>query len=318
MGGELRVESEPAKGSTFYFTIWVKKYEGTLDRRPTPVFLAGKKALLVDDTLLNLEILSHVLTSIGMRVVALTKAKEVVPTLQKAFATKKPFDIGIIDIQMPDITGYDLAEEIRKLDSPVSQIPLLAFSSSTIRGAKKCFEAGFDGFLPKPINRLKILEMLGRLIGENGSKELNHRREKIVTQYSFQEEIKYSVRIMLAEDNPVNQKLASIMLTKAGYSVKVVENGREAVERYTASPEEFDLIFMDVQMPEMDGIEATRVIREKGFGSIPIIAMTAQAMVGDREKCLEVGMNDYISKPIKREIVFEMVRNWVLKKKEDA
>jgi CheY-like chemotaxis protein len=317
MGGELRVESEPGKGSIFHFSIGVKKYEGTLDKRPAPVFLAGKKALLADDNQLNLEILTHFLTSIGMQVVALTKANEVVPTLQKAFATKEPFDIGIIDIQMPEITGYDVAEKIRKLDSPISQIPLLAFSSSVIQGAKRCFEAGFDGFLPKPINRLKIFEMMERLIGEKGPHEQNHKREKIVTQYSFREEIKHSVRIMLAEDNPVNQKLASIMLTKAGYTVKVVDNGREAVEHYTASPNEFDLIFMDVQMPEMDGLEATKAIREKGFDSIPIIAMTAQAMVGDREKCLEVGMNDYISKPIKREIVFEMVRNWVLKKEED-
>ncbi len=316
MGGEIRVESEINKGSSFHFTIGLKKSEDKLEKKPKPVSLEGKKALLVDDTLLNLEILTHFLTSAGMQVIALTNPKEVVPTLQKALETNKPFDIGVIDIQMPEISGYDVATEVRKLEPPVSTTPLLAFSSSILQGAKRCFEAGFDGFLPKPLNRFKLLEMIERLVGEKKHQAPEYKREKIVTQFSLREEVKQSVRIMLAEDNPVNQKLAAIMLTKAGYGVKVVNNGREAVEHYTASPDEFDLIFMDVQMPEMDGMEATRAIREKGFDRIPIIAMTAQAMVGDREKCLEGGMNDYLSKPIKREIVFEMVKKWVLRKED--
>jgi CheY-like chemotaxis protein len=251
-----------------------------------------------------------------MQVIALSNPKEVVPTLQKALETNKPFDIGVIDIQMPGISGYDVANEVRKLEPPVSTTPLLAFSSSSLQGARRCFEVGFDGFLPKPLNRVKLLEMMERLVGEKKHQGPEYKREKIVTQFSLREEVKQSVRIMLAEDNPVNQKLAAIMLTKAGYAVKVVNNGRDAVEHYTASPDEFDLIFMDVQMPEMDGMEATKAIREKGFDRIPIIAMTAQAMVGDREKCLEGGMNDYLSKPIKREIVFEMVKKWVLRKED--
>jgi signal transduction histidine kinase/ligand-binding sensor domain-containing protein/CheY-like chemotaxis protein len=127
------------------------------------------------------------------------------------------------------------------------------------------------------------------------------------------EEAGHSVRILLAEDNPINQKLARFMLTKGGYGLDVVNNGKEAVETFTNDPGKFDLIFMDVNMPEMDGREAARVIREKGFTEIPIIAMTAYAMKEDREKCLEAGMNDYISKPIKRDIMFEMVHKWVLK-----
>ena len=121
---------------------------------------------------------------------------------------------------------------------------------------------------------------------------------------------KQSTRILLVEDNPINQKLATRLLTKAGYQVKVVNNGLEAVSNYTAAPDQFDIIFMDVQMPQMDGKAATRAIRSQGFAQIPIIAMTAQAMKGDREKCLEAGMNDYISKPIKRELVFAMVKKW--------
>ena len=126
--------------------------------------------------------------------------------------------------------------------------------------------------------------------------------------------MKRSVRILLAEDNPVNQKLAKMMLTKAGYQVELANNGQEAVEKYTASPENFDLIFMDVQMPVMDGMEATKTIREKGFDTIPIVALTAHAMNGDKEKSFKAGMNDYITKPIKRELVFEILEKWVFKK----
>jgi len=138
-------------------------------------------------------------------------------------------------------------------------------------------------------------------------------KPQILTQYSVREESKHSVRILLAENNPVNQKLTTLMLTKVGYLVEVAENGNEAVEKYIANPSDFDPIFMDVQMPEMDGLEATRVIRDKGFDTIPIVAMTAYAMKGDQQKCFKVGMDDYISKPIKREIVFEILEKWVFK-----
>ena len=142
-----------------------------------------------------------------------------------------------------------------------------------------------------------------------------------MTQYSVQEDLKRSVRILLAEDNPVNQKLAKLMLTKAGYQVEIANNGKEVLEKLEKDPEGFHLIFMDVQMPEMDGIAATRAIRTKETkkgssdnGRIPIVAMTANAMKGDREECLEAGMDDFVSKPIKREIVFEMVNKWVINK----
>jgi two-component system sensor histidine kinase/response regulator len=150
-----------------------------------------------------------------------------------------------------------------------------------------------------------------------------------VTQYSVREEMKRSVSILLAEDNPVNQKLAAAMLRKAGYTLEIATNGKEAVEKYVEDPTAFNLIFMDVQMPEMDGMQAATKIRKlenrrskPGSGSsggraslrIPIIAMTANAMAGDREKCLNAGMDDYITKPIKRELVFEVIDRFVLSK----
>ncbi len=214
------------------------------------------------------------------------------------------------------------------------------------REAKKSEDAGFDGFLNKPVRKEKLYQMLERILGEReDKKDKKHdvARQKILTQYSVREEIKHSVRILLVEDNPVNQKLAEMILTKAGYLVEVANNGREGFEKYTQSPDAFDLIFMDIQMPEMDGLEATKAIRKReeqlkaqslklkakdGASSdelsalnfqhstrserVPIVAITAYAMKGDREMCLEAGMDDYMTKPIKREIVFESIKKWVL------
>jgi len=133
-------------------------------------------------------------------------------------------------------------------------------------------------------------------------------------QHSVTAQTKHCARILLTEDNPVNQKLAKMILTKAGHQVEVADNGREAVEKFTKAPDAFDLIFMDIQMPEMDGMKATKAIRDEGFDEIPIVAMTAHAMKGDREKCLAAGMDDYISKPIKKKSVFEMIDKWVVQK----
>jgi len=309
-------------GSIFHFTAWFGKSEKKDAKRFAPASLSGKRILVVDDNMTNLDILVHALESAGMRTVALTTGHQVLPTLQRGLEEGDPFNLCIIDIQMPDINGYDVAKQIRHSEPPISTIPLLAFSSSTVGGAKRCLKAGFDGFLPKPIRRQKLLNMIDRLLGKKREIDTGKKENAIVTQHSVREELKHSVRILLAEDNPVNQKLARMMLTKAGYHVETANNGKEAVEKYTAAADNYDLIFMDVQMPEMDGMEATGAIRDwenklKSQGSkrskrVPIIAMTANALKGDREKCLEAGMDDYIAKPIKREIVFEMVEKWVV------
>jgi CheY-like chemotaxis protein len=279
--------------------------------------LSGKKALIVDDNQTNLDILTHTLELARMRVVALKKAQEVIYTLQEALAAEDPFDICISDILMPEMDGYELAKQIRDSKSRFCNLPLIALSSSTKRDAKRCQEAGFDGFLNKPCRRQKLFQMIERIIGDRQDEceKDQVERENIMTQYRLREELKHSVHILLAEDNPVNQKLAKMMLGKAGYQVEVANNGQEALEKYTMSPGDFDLIFMDVQMPEMDGVEATKALRQQGFDDIPIVAMTAHAMKGDRDKFLEAGMNDYISKPIKREIVFEILEKWVFDKK---
>jgi CheY-like chemotaxis protein len=311
MGGDVWAESpstslktgEPGNGSTFHFTAWLGKSEEKQVKKFAPISLSGKKVLIVDDNQNNLTVLSHIVESVGMHAVGITTADKVVLTVKGALEAGDPFDVCISNIQMPEMSGYDIARQIRSSQSQILHIVLVAFSFSIERDAKKCLQAGFDGFLPEPIDRQKLLDLLEKLLGE--SQEGKH-RETLVTQYS--------ARILVAEDNQVNQKLGKMMLTKAGCQVEVANNGQEAVNKCTKAPDAFDLIFMDVQMPEMDGMKATRAIREKGFEAIPIVAMTAHAMKGDREKCLEAGMDDYITKPIKREFVFEMLEKWVLNK----
>ena len=332
MNGNVWVESEgEGKGSTFHFTAWLGKAEGRKTKKMKSVSLSDKRALIVDDNRANLDILKHFLESSGMRVAVLTKGKDVIPTLQKALKTGNPFDLCISDIQMPDMSGYEVAKEIRNSKLKIKTLPLIALSSMMRGDAVKCKEAGFDGFLSKPVHREKLFQMLERILSdEDGTTQIpkSKNKDSIVTQYTIREEMKHSISILLAEDNLVNQKLAKLMLTKAGYRVEVANNGKEAVEKYTASPGDFDLIFMDIQMPEMDGMQATQEIRNRESQTknkkddklkiknsklrVPIVAMTAHAMQGDREKCLEAGMDDYISKPIKRELVFKVIEKWVL------
>ena len=317
MDGNVWAESKEGKGSIFHFTAWLGKCEDRAFERYAPASLSGKKALIIDDNNTNLEILRRHLELVGMRVVPLTGGGETLQTLREALKKEDPFDVCISDIQMPDMSGYDVAQQIRGAKDQVSDIRLIALSSLMKGDSKKCEKMGFDGFLAKPIRGERLYQMLERILAEKGDAVKKDKAEppKIMTQHSVLEQIKHSVRILLAEDNPVNQKLAKIMLTKAGYQVEVATNGKEALEKFTASPDDFDMIFMDVQMPEMDGLEATRAIRERGFDTIPIAAMTAHAIEGDREMCLEAGMDDYISKPIKREVVFQVLQKWVLDKK---
>ncbi len=322
MNGDVWAESETGTGSTFHFTAWLEKTKEEDKKRVVPVSVSGKKVLIVDDNLTNLDILKHYLGLVNVRVVALTGGEQAVQTLQKALQMHEPFDICLTDIQMPGMSGIELAGKIRDPKNHLTDIPLVAVSSQM--DAKECEQAGFDAFLTKPIRRKNLYRMLESILGNSEAKQVEaaETERHIITKHTVAEEYKRSVRILLAEDNPVNQKLAEKMLTKAGYQVQTVVNGIDACKKYTAAPETFDLIFMDVQMPEMDGLEATEKIRvfEQASGKskarphVPIVAMTANAMKGDREECIEAGMDDYVPKPIKREVVFEILDRLVFSK----
>ena len=312
LNGGVWVESEVGKGSTFHFTGWLEKSNKKSAQKLNYEIVSNKKVLIVDDNVNNLEILAHHLRRALMRVETVNLSSQVIPTLNKAVEKNDPFDLCIIDIHMPLISGHDLAKHIRENKDPlISKVPLLAFSSSSTKQTKLFQEAYFDGFLPKPIPRYKLLAMIRRLLGEENTAAKKRTKKPIVTQYTLLEEAKHSVSILLAEDNPINQKLGKVLLAKAGYNVDIANNGREAVDLFMLDQKKYDLIFMDINMPELDGLEAAREIRKKGFKRIPIIALTAAAMKEDKEKCLQAGMNDYITKPIKREIVFKTLKKWI-------
>ncbi len=315
MGGDVWVESKPGKGAVFHFTAWVGKSAKSVEKTAAVQLLEGKRALVVDDNSNNLEILERLLKRNGISVKKLKTGWEVVPALQAAIKDQSPFDLCILDIQMPGMSGYEVAEQIRKQSPPLSNLPILAFSSAMAKLSQKNRETLFDVFLIKPVRSQKLLIAIEKLLGENNKNKISDneakgkgKKSKIVQTDGDNLQ---SLRILLAEDNPINQKLARYMLSREGYHLDVAENGKEAVEIFLAKPGNFDLVLMDIQMPEMDGREAARIIRSKGYSRVPIIAMTAESMKGDREKCLAAGMNDYISKPINREEVLGMIRRWV-------
>ncbi|MBU1710224.1 MAG: response regulator [Proteobacteria bacterium] len=314
MGGDVWVESKKDQGSIFHFTAWLKKSEQKESRRWNTKLLKSRNILVVDDNQANLRILTHMLEAGGMTVLSLDKGRDVVPALLAEQESGNFFDLCIFDVQMPEITGHEVAEEIKKnTDAYLQGLPLVALSS--LMDAKKCEESGFMGYLSKPVRKEKLFQMIGRILGSAEEKrdQVTLEDENIFTQYSVLEDLKHGMQILLVEDNLVNQKLALLMLQKAGYKVEIANNGKEAVDRFLATPEDYDLILMDIQMPVMDGLEASRIIRASG-SEIPIVAMTAHAMTGDREKCLEAGMNDYMTKPIKRDIVFATLGKWVFPK----
>ncbi len=314
MQGKVWVESVQGEGSTFHFTAMMRKSSISRAKTLKQLDLEGTRMLIVDDNAANIDILVHLLTNAGIKTTALQDETQTISTLKEAEKCGHPFDMAIIDLQMPVISGFELAQAIRNSDLKSKDIPFLAYTSSTEKIAKKCKDAGFTAFLNKPARRAILLRTLSRTLGTGDEPSESKADTKLVTQYSVREEIKQSIRILLVEDNLVNQKLAKMILTKAGYQVEVAANGKIAVDMFSSRPDEFDTILMDVQMPEMDGYEATRQLRNLGFTKIPILAMTANAMKGDRELCLEAGMDDYITKPIKRDIVFDMLDKWLYSK----
>jgi two-component system sensor histidine kinase/response regulator len=307
MGGDVWVESARGKGSCFHFTANFRQSAQHTIKAIQSVSLANRRILLLDDNETNLQIMARTLTSAGMQVSIMRKARDAVQALFDAQSAGTPFDVCALNVQANDeFDLYDLPGHIEQ--KGVQSMAVLAFSSSI--DARLCQDSGFSGYLPKPVSRIKLINMLEYLLGADPDK--NIQGAGILTQHLIAENVKHSITILLAEDNPVNQKLAVTMLGKGGYTVEVAETGKEAVEKYRANPQAFNLIFMDLQMPVLDGYEASRQIRALKLNDVPINAMTANALRSDRERCLEVGMNDYVAKPIRRETVFKMIKKWIL------
>lgn len=315
MGGNVWAKSEPGKGSVFHFTPWVEKAEIKHKKKNENINFKNKKTLIYDSSKSSLKILSNSIKPFEMVVTETDRTESVIEAIESAAKTNTPYDICILDISDSDETGFETAGKIRS--SASSNLPIIALSSSIDISAKKCKKFGFNGFLPKPLNRSKLYKMIEWLLSEAEQKSLPEDtvNTEIITQYSIREDIKHSISILLAEDNLINQKLAEKIFTQAGYLVDTVNNGEEAVNLFLSNQNKYDIIFMDIQMPVLNGHEATKMLREKGFKDIPIIAITANVVKGSMEKCLEAGMNDYIPKPVKREIIFQTINKWVLEKK---
>jgi two-component system sensor histidine kinase/response regulator len=305
MGGELRVESVAGQGSKFYFDVPFGVPTGVLSPGdyPVPVDLEGLAVLIVDDNATNRRILEGTLRKWGARPTAVDSGSAALAELQRAALAGSPFPLLLVDAMMPEMDGFGLIEQLRmrpELDSPTV---MMLTSADGLGDADRCRKLGLAAYLIKPVKaaelRQAVLSALqGRTIKDHRS-EITTRPTALPATETQPSQHARPLRILLAEDNPVNQRVAVRTLAKHGFIVTVVGNGREALE--TVAQNSFDLVLMDVQMPELDGLEATRAIRMEEADSdrrLPIIAMTAHAMKGDKERCLEAGMDDYVTKPI--------------------
>jgi CheY-like chemotaxis protein len=296
MGGSIQVKSRPGAGSRFCFTARFDcVHEEMVIPVPEQLNLAGRRVLIVDDITINRDLLGHLIGKWGMKGDAVSGAEQALLQLRRAEEHGIRYDLILLDVHMPEIDGWALATGIR--DNPVwDDCRIIMMPSVGEKGdSRRCRELRLDGYLMKPIIPDELEELIQATLG---------RRPEPEQPSSAPRDYQEPLRILVAEDVEINQKVAQRILEKLGHRVTIAGNGREAVTCWESGG--FDLILMDIQMPEMDGYEAAGMIRdrEKGTGRhIPIAAMTAFALKGDDEKCLTAGMDGYISKPVKAEEV---------------
>ena len=316
MGGEIGVESEEGKGSTFWFTALFSRQEKKKQSYATTDFdLNNLKVLVVDDNQTNRFVLMEYLKSWGCLPMEANNGKDALTILRDTASSEDPVKLILTDFQMPEMSGFDLAREVKKMET-LKGAPIMVLTSAGKKGdGRSCKEIGINGYLTKPIRqdemRKAMVSVLGLSIGQEAPP-----LPALVTRHSVAEDFRKDVQILLVEDYPTNQQIATRHLIKGGYQVDLAEDGMQAVEAYKRKV--YNLILMDIQMPIMDGYTATQEIREvearnlepSTIQRIPIIAMTAHAIKGYREKCLEAGMDDYIAKPLRRKELLAMAEKW--------
>ncbi|HEY6222496.1 MAG TPA: response regulator [Gemmatimonadales bacterium] len=303
MGGELAVSSHVGHGTEFSFAVPLESGAvAAAAAGPTP--LAGRRVLVVDDNPTNRRVVLNMLTAVDMEVTEAASGQTALTVLRGAHRDETPFHLAIIDSAMPEMNGFELARAVRA-DGVVGATPLVMLTSLGQPGdGQRCRDLGIDGYLPKPASRSDLLETLKTVLSGPSAAATRG----IVTRHSIAESRRH-LQILVAEDNPVNQEVVAAMLHKRGHDIDVVANGRLAVDAVART--RYDVVLMDIQMPEMDGFEATHAIRATAAGKdLPIIALTAHALSGERERCLSHGMTDYLTKPLRAHELFAAVEGW--------
>jgi two-component system, sensor histidine kinase and response regulator len=310
MGGSIGVESKLGEGSTFHFTASLTAAEKTTVRETQlELDLRDISVLVVDDNETNRRILKQMLLNWQMRPTLADGAQEALAILQHAQRSGKPFQLVITDMHMPDIDGFGLAKSIKGTPGLAAATIMMLSSAGHQGDGNRCRQLGIDAYLLKPIQQSELRAAILAALSGSGKRQDG---DSLVTRHSLREarETQRPLRILLAEDNRVNQILAKRLLERRGHTVCVANNGLEALAQLETS--RFDVVLMDVQMPEMDGFEATRVIREKeqiDGKHQTVIALTAHAMKGDQELCLAAGMDGYLSKPLQSAELFAAIEN---------
>jgi two-component system, sensor histidine kinase and response regulator len=308
MGGRMWVESEEGRGSTFHFTarFGVKQHRVDRQSRQSPVQLEGLRVLVVDDNATNRRILSEMLTNWRMLPTAVEGAAEALRELDHSVACQQTFPLVLLDAHMPGMDGFDLAMRIRERSGLLNSTLMMLTSGGHFGDVARCREIGISAYLIKPITQSDLFDRIVQVLARGGATTTDVRPAKSTVATSSPNVT--PLRVLLAEDNTVNQILATRLLEKHGHHVIVANNGVEALRDLQRT--EIDVVLMDIQMPELGGLETTAEIRRRERGTtrhLPIIAMTAHAMKGDRERCLAAGMDGYVAKPIQIRELLESI-----------